>query len=132
MGNLGVSLEELFNKFLTDRRTNNIQFFGESLYKKMPLKDSYYRNKLEDEEEIVMESDEEGLLATNLIEELSGNDLGFQLRQGDMLLNNSQYFQITNLTRLQKIMNDDDDDDKDPLSPRLKFKVRRKSTGAVR
>ena len=37
----------------------------------MPLKDSYYRNKLEDEEEIVMESDEEGLLATNLIEELS-------------------------------------------------------------
>ena len=80
-----------------------------------------------------MESDEEGLLATNLIEELSGNDLGFQLRQGDMLLNNSQYFQITNLTRLQKIMNDDDDDDdKDPLSPRLNFKVRRKSTGAVR
>ena len=38
------------------------------------------RHKLEEQEEIMMESDEEGLLATNLIEELVGSELGFQLR----------------------------------------------------
>ena len=83
-----------------------------------------------------MESDEEGLLATNLIEELSGTDLGFHLRQGDKLLNNSQYFQITNLTKLQKFGHIDDEEDgmtdeEDAVSPRLKFKVRRKSTASV-
>ena len=83
----------------------------------------------------MMESDEEGLLATNLIEELSGNDLGFHLRQGDKLLNNSQYFQITNLTKLHKLVHNDDNDDvtddEDAVSPRLKFKVRRKSAASV-
>ena len=81
-----------------------------------------------------MESDEEGLLATNLIEELSGNNLGFHLRQGDKLLNNSQYFHITNLTKLQKLGHNDDDDgvtdDEDAESPHLKFKVRRKSAAS--
>ena len=33
---------------------------------------SVFRHKLEEDEEILMESNEEGLLATNLIEELSG------------------------------------------------------------
>ena len=33
---------------------------------------SVLRHKLEEDEEILMESNEEGLLATNLIEELSG------------------------------------------------------------
>ena len=96
----------------------------------------YYRHKLEKEEEIVMESDEEGLLATNLIEELSGTDLGFHLRQGDKLLNNSQYFQITNLTKLHKFGQIDHEedgmtDDEEAVSPRLKFKVRRKSSASV-
>ena len=82
-----------------------------------------------------MESDEEGLLATNLIEELSGIDLGFHLRQGDKLLNNSQYFQITNLTKLHMMHNDEEEDgttdEEDAVSPRLKFKVRRKSSASV-
>ena len=95
----------------------------------------YHRNKLEKEEEIEMESDEEGLLATTLIEELSGIDLGFHLRQGDKLLNNSQYFQITNLTKLHMVHIDEDEDgatdEEDAVSPRLKFKVRRKSSASV-
>ena len=80
-----------------------------------------------------MESDEEGLLATNLIEELSGNDLGFHLRQGDKLLNNAQYFQITNLTKIHKLGHNDDDgvtDNEDAVSPHLNFKVRRKSAAS--
>jgi len=92
----------------------------------------HFMHKLEEEEEILMESNEEGLLATNLIEELSGCDLGFLLREGDMLLNNHEYFQITGLSKLNKQSGDISDDDEDDfITPRQRFKVRRKSTASL-
>ena len=38
--------------------------------------------------------------ATNLIEEISKSDLDFQLREGDKILNNSNYFQLTKLQNM--------------------------------
>ena len=38
-----------------------------------------------------------------MIEEVSNSDLDFQLRQGDKILNNSQFFHITGLSKLQAL-----------------------------
>ena len=64
------------------------------------------------------------------------------MREGDKLLNNSEYFQITGLTRLQKLAdtivtnNDNDNEDEEDenvveelISPR--FRVRKLSTASL-
>ena len=48
-----------------------------------------------------------------------------------MLLNNHQYFQITGLTKLNKQSDDPSEDEDEMLSPRQRFKVRRKSTASL-
>ena len=48
-----------------------------------------------------------------------------------MLLNNRQYFQITGLTKLNKQSDDLSEDEDEMLSPRQRFKVRRKSTASL-
>ena len=40
------------------------------------------------------------IAATNLIEEISKSDLDFQLREGDKILNNSEYFELTKLQKM--------------------------------
>ena len=40
------------------------------------------------------------IAATNLIEEISKSDLAFQLREGDKILNNSDYFELTKLQKM--------------------------------
>ena len=49
-----------------------------------------------------------------------------------MLLNNHEYFQITGLSKLNKQSGDISDDDEDDfITPRQRFKVRRKSTASL-
>jgi len=48
-----------------------------------------------------------------------------------MLLNNHQYFQIKGLTKLNKQSDDLSEDEDEMLSPRQRFKVRRKSTASL-
>ena len=40
------------------------------------------------------------IAATNLIEEISKSDLAFQLREGDKILNNRNYFELSNLQNM--------------------------------
>ena len=40
------------------------------------------------------------IAATNLIEEISKSDLDFQLREGDRILNNTHYFELSNLQNM--------------------------------
>ena len=40
------------------------------------------------------------IAATNLIEEISKSDLDFQLKEGDKILNNSDYFELSKLQKM--------------------------------
>ena len=69
--------------------------------------------------------------ATNLIEEISKSDLDFQLREGDKILNNTNYFELTSLQNMVNYLSDvgvDFGEGDMTGSPRTRPRDRRSST----
>ena len=68
--------------------------------------------------------------ATNLIEEISKSDLDFQLREGDKILNNSDYFELSKLQNMVDYMSETEVDggEGDLISPRIESGGERRSS----